>query len=208
MRIHNISLIGLLAMMTCAGLGVSHVITSYRLWRANAELAHLRQRLELISVEDTHQIAARRLPSTDPNVRRWTVRIPDVNSKRLYASWGSKPLADIRDIQSTTVRAFQIVSDPTTHESMIVLRVERNPHEVKRGTITLETGTGKSVIAIDHEITSLLMGEIPCSSKAIGDKPTIRPADSPIILLEIESNQNPKSAFCLWLDQRMEMENK
>lgn len=104
MRIHHISLLGLLAMMTCAALGVSHVITSYRLWRANAELAALRQRLELISVDDTHLIAARRLPSSDPNVQRWAVRFPGTSSKCLYANWGSKPLSDIRDTHSKSTR--------------------------------------------------------------------------------------------------------
>lgn len=201
MRIQNISLLGLLAMMTCAAIGVSHAITSYRLRRANAELATLRQRLELISVVDTHLIAARRLPSSDPNVQRWTVRVPSTNSKCLYANWGSKPLSDIRDLHSKSIHLFQLAPDPSTHETAIVVRVERNPGDSKRGTVTFEIGTGTSVIAIDHDITSLLMGEVPCSSSSIGDSPTTRPTDSLITLLEIESNQNPKSAFCLWLDQ-------
>lgn len=201
MRIKQISLLGLLAIMTCAALGVSHVITSYRLWRANTELATLRQRLELIPVEDTRQIAARQLPSSDPHVRRWTVRVPNAGSKLLYANWGTKPLAEIRDLHASSTQAFRLVPDPSTLEETIVFRVEPNPTNPKHGEVTFEVGARKSVVAIDQEITSLLTGETPCSTASIGEKPSIRPADSPMTLLEIESNQTPKIGFRLWLDQ-------
>jgi len=106
MRIHNVSLIGLLAMMTCAALGVSHVITSNRLWRANTELAILRQRLELIPVENAHYIAARQLPSSDPHVRRWSVRVPADNSKVLYAIWGMKSISDLERVLNLIFRLW------------------------------------------------------------------------------------------------------
>lgn len=94
-----------------------------------------------------------------------------------------------------------IVSDPSTQEATIVLRVEMNPTSPKHGTVTFEVGDSKSVFAIDQEVTSLLTGETACSSSSIGEKPSLRPADSPMTLLEIESNQTPKIGFCLWLDQ-------
>ncbi len=201
MRIKQISLLGLLAITTCAALSISHGITSYRLWRANTELTTLRQRLELIPVEDPRQIAARQLPSSDPHVRRWAVRIPSAGSKVLYANWGTKPLAEIRDLHANTTHAFSLVPNTSTHEATIVLRVETNPTDPKHGTVTFEVGDSKSAVAIDQEITSLLTGETACSSASIGEKPSLRPADSPMTLLEIESNQTPKIGFCLWLDR-------
>lgn len=201
MRIKQISLLGLLAITTCAALGISHIITSYRLWRANTELTILRQRLELIPVEDPRQIAARQLPSPDPHVRRWSVRVPNAGSQVLYANWGTKPLAEIRDLHASSTHAFTLVPDPSTHEATIVLRVEMNPTSPQNSTVTFEVGDSKSVFAIDQEVTSLLTGETACSSSSIGEKPSLRPADSPMTLLEIESNQTPKIGFCLWLDQ-------
>lgn len=198
-RTQQISLLGLLAIMTCVALGISHVITSYRLWLANTELATLRQRLELIPVEDTRSIAARQLPSSDPHVRRWTVRVPNAGSKFLYANWGTKPLAEIRDLHASSTQTFRLVPDPSTHEATIVFRVETNP--ANHGAVIFEVGATKSVVAIDQEITSLLTGETPCTSASIGEKPSMRPAESTITLLEIESNQTPKVGFCLWLDQ-------
>jgi hypothetical protein len=201
MRIKQISLLGLLAITTCVALSISHSITSYRLWHANKELTTLRQRLELIPIEDVRQIAARQLPSSDPRVRRWAVRIPITGSKVLYANWGTIPLAEIRDLRANSTHAFSLVPDPSTHEATIVLRVETNATNPKHGTVTFEVGDSKSVVAIDQEITSLLTGETACSSASIGEKPALRPADSPMTLLEIESNQTPKIGFCLWLDQ-------
>ena len=200
MRIQNISLLGLLAIVACAAIGVSHTITSLRLWRANAELALLRQRLELLSVNDTDQIAARRLPSSDPNVQRWAVRIPDASSNLLYVNWGAIPLSEIRDIHSKSTRAFQLAPDPSTHESVIVVRAERNANDPERGLLKIETGGNVSVIVIPPETTSLLMGDLARMSEAIGDTPVARLATSSITLFATESNGTPKSAFCLWLD--------
>lgn len=127
----------------------------------------MRQRLELIPAEDARQIAARQLPSSDPHVRRWAVRIPIAGSKVLYANWGTKPLAEIRDLHANTTHTFSLVSDTSTHEATIVLRVETPPTNAKHGTVTFEVGDSKSVVAIDHEITSLLTGETACSSASI-----------------------------------------
>lgn len=201
MRIRNFSLLGLLTIVACAGIGASHVITSIQLSRANKELAALRKRLELIPVDSADQIAARRLPSSDENVRRWAVRLPQASSKVLYANWGTSSLADIRDINSSSTRVFRLVPDPATQEAAILFRVERNPNDLKWGVLKIEAGNSTSVIAINPEITSLLMGETPCQSEAIGDIPVTRLAVSPITLFATESSGNPKSAFCLWLDQ-------
>ena len=70
MRIRNISLLGLLAIVSCAAIAISIVITSFGLSGTDRELASLRQRLELIPVNDPEQIAARRLPSSDEYVHR------------------------------------------------------------------------------------------------------------------------------------------
>jgi hypothetical protein len=127
--------------------------------------------------------------------------VPNAGSKLLYANWGTKPLAEIRDLHASSTQTFRLVPDPSTHEATIVFRVEMNPTSPKHGAVTFEVGDCKSVFAIDQEVTSLLTGEIACSSSSIGEKPSLRPADSPIVLLEIESNQTPKIGFCLWLDQ-------
>ncbi len=200
MRNQNISLLGLLAIVACAAIGVSHAITSFRLSRANNELATLRQRLELIPVADPDLIAARRLPSTDENIHRWAVRLPNANSKVLYANWGSSPTSDLQDIKAKSVRMFQLAPDPATREALIQFTVSRNPNDPKWGSLKIETGD-VSIIAIGPEITSLLMGKTPCRSEAIGDTAVTRPASSPITLFTTESNSSPKTAFCLWMDQ-------
>jgi hypothetical protein len=204
MRVRNISLFGLLAFVTCAAIGISHAITSLRLVRANAELAALRKRLELIEVKDTDHIAARRLPSAEKNVHRWAIRLPDAKSKLLYANWGSSQLSGIRDITAKSARVFELDVDSDTHEATIAIRANRNPNDPKWGTLHVEHGGGSSVIAIDPQTTSLLMGDMPSRSEAIGDSPTTRTAASPITLFAIESTGDPKFAFCLWLDKRNE----
>lgn len=200
MQTRNISLLGLLAFATCAAIGISHVITSLRLARANAELAALRQRLELIEVKDTDRIAARRLPSTEENVHRWAIRLPDSKSKRLYANWGAQ-LTGIRDIHAKSVSVFKLEVDPDTLEATIVIRAKRNPIDPKWGSLEVEHGNDVSIIAIDPQTTSLLMGDVPSSSEGIGDSPVTRAAASPMTLIETESNGDPKIAFCLWLDE-------
>ena len=200
MRNQNISLLGLLAIVACAAIGVSHAITSFRLSRVNNELATLRQRLELIPVADPDFIAARRLPSTDENIHRWAVRLPNTNSKVLYANWGSSPTSDLQDIKAKSARIFQLAPDLATREAMIRFTVSRNPNDPQWGSLKIESGD-VSIIAIGPEVTSLLMGDTPCRSEAIGDNATTRPASSPITLFAAESSSNPKTAFCLWIDQ-------
>lgn len=202
MRLRHLSLLGLFAIMTCAAIGASHVVTSLRLERANAELAALRKRLELMEVSEPDQVAARRLPSAEKNVRRWAIRLPDAKSKRLYANWGPAQLAEIRDITAKSARVFELVVDSDTHEATIELRADRNADDPKRGVLRVEHGGGASIIAIDAPTTSLLMGDAPSSSEAIGDSPTIRSAASPITLFATEATGEPKVSFCLWIDRR------
>ena len=199
--IHNISLRELLVFLTCFAIGISHALTSFRLTRANAELGSLRQRLELIHVDDTNQIAARRLPSSDKHTRRWVIRIPDTVEKQLYANWGSSAISAIRDTTSRTTHAFQLKADPATREASISLRVERDETAPNRGTLKIEAGGNTSVITIDAELASLLIGETACSSEEIGDKPVTRHASSAITLFAAETTGNSPISFCLWLDK-------
>lgn len=200
MRLHNISLLGMIAIVTCAAIGISHVITSIRLSRVSAELAALRTRLELIPVEDTDCIAARRLPSTDENVQKWAIRVPKMASIVLYANWGPTLLKDVRDPNARNVRTFKLSPDVVTHESTVTLRVERNLHDSKWGVIRIEHSGNSSSIAIDQTTTSLLTGSTPHWSEAIGDSPATRPLQSSITLFGIESTTSPTASFCLWLE--------
>jgi hypothetical protein len=84
MRVRNVSLLGLLAIIACVALGISHVITSVRLARVNSELSTLRKRLELIGVADTEHIAARQLPSSNQHTLRSAGR-PGVRLMRAVA---------------------------------------------------------------------------------------------------------------------------
>ncbi len=199
MRIWNVSLIGILAIVACAALGLSHAITSFRLSRANTELAALRQRLELIPVEDPDFIAARQLPSTDENTHRWAVRIPGSATKVLCANWGSSRLSEMQDVNHGSTRIFKLETDPTTRETTIRLTIQRNPSAPKWGSITIDTGD-VTMVAISPELTSLLMGETPSKSEAIGDNAVTRLASSPITIFATESSGNPQASFCLWLD--------
>lgn len=198
MKNRSISLLTLLAWVAFSALATSHAITAWRLVRANRELAALRNRLELIPVNDPELIGARRLPSTDKNVRRWAVRLTDAKSQVLHVSWGSAPLAEIRGPQGDSVRRFPLNPDPATHEAAIEITVQRNTTDPRWGAITIDTGD-KSIIAINPEITSLLMGEVPSNAEAVGDLPIIATAISPITLWAVEANGNPKVAFCLWI---------
>lgn len=199
-QIRNISLRELLVCVTCFAIGTSHAITSLRLSRANSELGALRERLELIPADDTNQIAARRLPSSDKHTRRWVIRIPDTVEKQLYANWGSSTISDIRDTKSRTTHAFQLKADPATREVSLSLRVERNETAPNRGTLKIEAGGNTSVITIDAELASLLIGETACSSEEIGDKPVTRHASSAITFVATETTGDSPISFCLWLD--------
>lgn len=197
----NLSLLGLLAWVTCFALGTSHVITSLRLSRANAELGSLRRRLELISVEDTNQIAARRLPSSDNQTKRWVIRIPNAMEKRVYANWGSSSITELRDIKSRTTHAFPLKTDPVTHEASLALHVERSGTDQKVGTLKIEVAGNTTMIAIDADLAALLLRETACSSEEIGDKPVTRNASSAITLFATETTGNSPLSFCLWLDK-------
>jgi len=201
MRFRQISLLGLLSIAACVAIAISHVITSLRLSRANAELAGLRQRLELIQVDDTTQIAVRRLPSSDEHVRRWAIRVPGGESRVLAANWGASPLADVQDIEAKSVRTFKLDLDPATNEEMVLFRVQRNENDPAWGILKFHIGGNHSTIAISPEITALLMGETPARSEAVGDKPVARSLNSSITLYGIEATGTEKSSFCLWLAQ-------
>ena len=198
MRKTNISLLGLLAIVACAAIAVSHAITSFRLSRANTELATLRQRLELIPVDSPGVVAVRQLPSTDERTRRWAVRIPDATNKVLCVNWGSSSLVETQNVNSASTRTFEISPDPTTRESAIQFTVQRNPNDPNWGSITIDTGN-ISMISVTPEITSLLLGETPSRSEAIGDTAVTRSARSPVTVFAIESNSKTES-FSLWLD--------
>jgi len=199
MRTQNISLPGLLAIVACAAIGISHAITSFRLSRANTELAALRQRLELIPVENLDLVAARQLPSTDENTHRWAIRIPGGATKVLCANWGSSSLSEIQDVKHNSTRTFQLTPDATTREATIRFTVQRNPNDPEWGSLTIDTGD-VTMIAIDPELTSLLMGETQSRTEAIGDSAVTRLASSPITIFATESIGNQKASFCLWLD--------
>ena len=71
MRKTNISLLGFLAVVACVAIGISHALTTFQLYRANTELyradtelATLHQRLDLIPVDDSSHVAARRRLNT------------------------------------------------------------------------------------------------------------------------------------------------
>jgi hypothetical protein len=200
MQIQKISLVGLIAIITCVALGISHTLTSLRLLRANIELLALRKRLEMIPVNDPDQIAARRLPSSDNHVRRWAIRVPPNVAKTLYANWGESALTNIQNTDSKSAHKFQLKPDPATNESLISLRVERNGADPARGTLKIESGENVSIIAIDSKTTSLLMGEIPCRSEAVGDNAVVRSAGSPVILFATEATENNSASFSLWLE--------
>ena len=199
--VRNISLRELLVCVTCFAIGSSHVVTSLRLSRANAELAALRQRLELIPVDDTNHLAARRLPSSDKQTRLWTIRVPSTVEKQLYVNWGSGSIADIRDRSSPTARTFPLRPDPATHETSIAFHVERNEAAPSRGTLKIELSGNTQIIAINAELASLLLGETASGSEEIGDKPVARHASSAVTLFATEATGGPPVSFCLWLDE-------
>jgi hypothetical protein len=200
--IRRMSVRELLLCVTCFAIGNSHVITSFKLSRANAELGSLRQRLELIHVDNTNQIAARRLPSSDKHTRRWAIRIPNTVEKQLYANWGPSAISEIRDITSPTTHAFQLTTEPATQEALLALRVERNEVAPNRATLKIEVAGNTTIITIDAELASLLIGEKACSSEEIGDKAVTRAASSAITLFATETTGNSSVSFCLWLDDK------
>ncbi len=200
MRRHNISLLGLLAIVTCFAIGISHVITSLRLARSNAELAALRKRLELIDVDDTNQIAARRLPTSEQFVHRWTVRLPNPKEKRLYANWGTTSLGDLCDPNASGLHAFDLAPNPDTHETFVQLRFVRNPNDPSWGSVVIEIDGKTSHITVNPEVVSLLMGDTPKRITSVSNSPTIRSAMEPLTLYSVESTSGVTNALCLWID--------
>ncbi|TWT30521.1 hypothetical protein KOR42_54600 [Thalassoglobus neptunius] len=200
MRTRNISLLGLLAIVTCFAIGISHVITSIRLARANAELTSLRQRLELIDVDDTDQIAARRLPTSEQFLNRWVVRLPDPKEKRLYANWGTAPLTELCNLNAAGLRTFGLAPNPDTHETFVQMRFVLNPNDPNWGSVVIEIDGKISHITVNPEIVSLLMGETPAKTISVSDSPTIRSSTSPLTLYSVESTSGDGAALCLWID--------
>ena len=140
-----------------------------------------------------------RLPTQ--HVRRWAIRIPGGEPRVIAANWGLSPLADIQDIAAKSVRTFELDLDPATHEEMVLFRVQRNENDPAWGILKFEIGDNHSTIAIGPEITSLLMGETPARSEAVGDKSVARSLNSSITLFSIEATGTETSSFCLWLAQ-------
>jgi hypothetical protein len=116
----------------------------------------------------------------------------------LYVNWGVSPISDIQNVKGDSVRMFHLNPDPATREAAIQITVQGNLHDSQSGSLKIDTGD-VSIISISAEITSLLMGNIPCQSEAVGDAPIIRAASSAITLFATESSSNPKTAFCLWI---------
>lgn len=200
MRNFKVSLLGLLLIVSCFAIGISHIITSFQLERSNTELAALRKRLELIDVQDTHQIAARRLPTSQEFVNRWAVRLPNPKEKRLYANWGTVPLAELCHLKASGLRSFELVPDPDTHETFVQLRFARNPNDTNWGSVVIDIDGKTSHITVNPKITSLLMGDTPAKSISISDSPTIRAAASALTLYSMESSTGDVTSFCLWID--------
>ena len=200
MRTRNVSLLGLLAIVSCFAIGISHVITSIRLVRANDELTGLRQRLELIDVDDTDQIAARRLPTSEQFVNRWAVRLPDPKNKRLYANWGTAPLTELCDLDAAGLRTFDLAPNSDTHETFVQMRFVRNPNDPKWGSVVIEIDGSTSHITVNPEIVSLLVGNVPTKTISVSDSPTIRSSTSPLTLYSVESTSGDETALCLWID--------
>ncbi len=122
-------------------------------------------------------------------------------------NWGSSQLLDIQNIKKNSVHIFQLTPDPVTREAAIEFSVQGNPNDPQKGTLKIVTGD-VSIISISPEIVSLLMGNVPCSSEAVGDVAVTRASSSPIMLFAMESSGTPKTAFCLWLDDPPQSDGK
>ncbi len=194
------SLLGLLAILTCFAIGISHVITSFRLARSNAELTTLRDRLALIDVDDTDQIAARRLPTSEQFVSRWAVRLPNPKEKLLYANWGMAPLDDLRDLDASGLRTFDLAPDPNTHETFVQIQFARNPNDPNWGSVVIEIDGKTSDMTVNPEILALLMGETPSRTFTVSDSPTVRASTSSLKLYSVESTAGDDVSFCIWID--------
>lgn len=199
-RLRKISLLGLLAIVTCFAIGISHAITSYRLARANAELTTLRERLDLIDVDDTDQIAARRLPTSEQFVRRWVVRLPNPKDKLLCANWGMAPLDDLRDPDASGLRTFDLDPDPNTHETFVQIRFVRNSNDPNWGSVVIEIDGKTSDITVNPEILALLMGDTPSRTFTVSDSPAVRASTSSLRLYSVESTAGDDVSFCIWID--------
>jgi hypothetical protein len=186
--------------VTIVALSISHVVTSLKLARTGAELKALRERLKLTPVEGADVIAARSLPTSDKDVRRWTVFLPNDKPKMLYVNFGEATLPAIRNATAKSTSKLRVAPDPVTHETWVELSVEANPNNPEWGSIWIKSAAGSSMIAIDPPTLSLLLGKLPGEGHSVGDRVITRSSDEPMILFEFESQGSPKAAFCLWLD--------
>ncbi|MCA9211592.1 MAG: hypothetical protein KDB27_00885 [Planctomycetales bacterium] len=200
MQTRNISLIGLLAIVTCFAIGISHFITSMRLARTDAELRALRERFELINVDDPDQIAARRLPTSEQFVNRWAVRLPNHETKRLYLNWGSKTVNTLQDVHAPDVREFTLEPEPDTRETFVQMRFARNPNDPTWGSVVIEIDGTASHCTVNPKIVSLLMGDQPKRTSSVSDSPTIHSPTAPLTLYSVESTSGDTAGLCLWID--------
>ena len=195
MKFQQISLLSLLAIVAGVAVSISHVFTSVRLSRANVELAALRQRLELLPVDDTAPIAIRRLPSTDQYVHRWAIRVPRDEPFILAANWGDLALADVCNIESPTVQTFKLDLDPATNEGTVVFRVLADDEDPSPGVLRFEVGDKHSTFKIPPTITALWMGEASVRSESVGDGVATRSLMSPIQIFGIEATGKKRPRF-------------
>lgn len=200
MRNLKVSLLGLLAIVTCFAISISHVITSVRLARSNSELTALRKRLELIDVPNTNQIAARRLPTSEEFVNRWAIRLPNPREKRLYANWGTASLTEVCDLNAPGLRSFDLAPDPDTHEMFVQLRFLRNPNDPNWGSVVIDIDGKTAHITVNPQIVSLLMGDGPTTTISVSDSATIRASTSTLTLYSVESSTGGGPSLCLWID--------
>ncbi len=138
MRLKNVSLIGLFAIVACAAMAISHVITSLRLSRANEELTSLRHRLALTDVPDTNLVAARSLPSASPNAFGWAVRVPAGIDYKLRIGIGDVSPNGLPLSESATSQSIDLVPDRDTHEAYVAFTVAEG--ERGYGAIHVDAG--------------------------------------------------------------------
>ena len=202
MRQSRVSLIGLFAFVTCGVLATSHVITSLRLRRANEVLAQLRSRVDLMAVPDTDRIAARRLPTTEDHVHRWAIRLPADVAYKLYVSISSLPASGFPASDAKSTRAIELTTDPDTQETTVSVEFARNPNDPRWGSITVDVGDSVQKIAVAPELTEVLMGDVPRSIEAIGEKAVTRDGTRPVQLLSVRpsgATSGSAKGLIVWL---------
>lgn len=166
-------------LITIVALGIGHVVLLHRLTSTERELARLRAEVGYLPSTEAGQIAAVRVPSTEPLTYRVRVRVPDSPPYRIaYSSVMPK---------GRSGPAWFAAVDLPAGESVVTLRVARDPRDERWKIATLvqsSRGTKRVATVLPPEHVTVFRGVSSAVSAGIGRSAVTASPDASLRLLD------------------------